>query len=128
MFGTLKVAHAKRTVIFYAHYDGQPVTPAQWSSDPFIPLMRSGPINGSEHEIDWKNARGAFDPEWRLFARAVSDDKASIAAFLAAFDALQATHTSPSVNIMVLWEGEEEAGSPHLVEILRNGTAMVASR
>ena len=127
VFGTLKVANAKRTVIFYAHYDGQPVTPSQWSSDPFIPLMRSGPINGSEHEIDWKNARGPFDPEWRLFARAVSDDKASIAAFLTAFDALQATHKSPSVNIKVLWEGEEEAGSPHLVEILRNNRSLLAA-
>jgi acetylornithine deacetylase/succinyl-diaminopimelate desuccinylase-like protein len=127
VFGTLKVANAKRTVIFYAHYDGQPVTPSQWSSDPFIPLMRSGPLNGSEHEIDWKNAQGAFDPQWRLFARAVSDDKASIAAFLTAFDALKAAHKSPSVNIKVLWEGEEEAGSPHLVEILRSNRNLLAA-
>jgi acetylornithine deacetylase/succinyl-diaminopimelate desuccinylase-like protein len=127
VFGALKVAHAKRTVIFYAHYDGQPVTPSQWSSDPFSPLMRSGPIDGSEHEIDWKSARGAFDPEWRLFARAVSDDKASIAAFLTAFDALKAAHISPSVNIKVLWEGEEEAGSPHLVEILRSNRNLLAA-
>lgn len=125
VFGSLKVATAKRTVIFYAHYDGQPVTASQWSSDPFVPLMRSGPLNGSEHEIDWKNARGAFDPEWRLFARGLSDDKASIVAFLSAFDALKAAHKSPSVNIKVLWEGEEEAGSPHLVELLRNNRSLL---
>ncbi len=40
VFGAFKVSHAKRTVLFYAHYDGQPVTPAQWSSDPFVPVMR----------------------------------------------------------------------------------------
>ena len=127
VFGTLKSAGAKRTVIFYAHYDGQPVTPSQWSSDPFVPVMRSSPLNTGEHEIDWKNARLPFDPEWRLFARAVSDDKASIVAFFEAFDALKAAGKPPSVNIKVLWEGEEEAGSPHLAQILRSNRSLLAS-
>ena len=127
VLGVLKSAGAKRTVIFYAHYDGQPVTPSQWSSDPFVPVMRSGALNTGEHEIDWKTARGPFDPEWRLFARAVSDDKASIIAFLAAYDALKALGKSPSVNIKVLWEGEEEAGSPHLAQILRANRTLLAS-
>lgn len=35
VFGELKTRGAKRTVVFYAHYDGQPVTPSQWRSDPF---------------------------------------------------------------------------------------------
>ena len=127
VFGVLNLKGARRTVIFYAHYDGQPVTPSQWSSDPFVPVMRSGALNSGEHEIDWKNAHGPFDPEWRLFGRAVSDDKASIVAFLAAFDALKAAGKTPSVNIKVLWEGEEEAGSPHLAEVLRNNRAALAS-
>lgn len=127
VFGARKIPGAKRTVIFYAHYDGQPVTPSQWSSDPFVPVMRSGPLNSGEHEIDWKGANGALDPEWRLFGRAVSDDKASIIAFLAAFDALTAIGRRPSVNIKVVWEGEEEAGSPHLADILRGNQALLAS-
>jgi len=40
-------------------------------------------LNTGEHEVDWKSTRGPFDPEWRLYGRAVSDDKASIVAFLA---------------------------------------------
>jgi len=127
VFGSLKSAGAKRTVIFYAHYDGQPVTPSQWSSDPFNPVMRSGPLNTGEHEVDWKNARPPYDPEWRLFARAVSDDKASIVAFLGAFDALKSSGVPPSVNIKVLWEGEEEAGSTHLAQILRSNRTLLAS-
>src|ERR1700675_1107893 len=123
VFGVLKSPGAKRTVIFYAHYDGQPVTPSQWSSDPFVPVMRSGALNSGEHVVDWTNARGPFDPEWRLFGRAVSDDKASIVAFLTAFDALKARGVARSVNVKVLWEGEEEAGSPHLPELLRNNRA-----
>jgi acetylornithine deacetylase/succinyl-diaminopimelate desuccinylase-like protein len=127
VFGALKARGATRTVVFYAHYDGQPVTPAQWSSDPFIPVMRSGPLNSGEHDIDWRSTKSRFDPEWRLFARAVSDDKASIVAFLTAFDALKALGKTPSVNIKVLWEGEEEAGSPHLAEILASHRAQLAA-
>lgn len=125
VFGWLKRPGAKRTVIFYAHYDGQPVTPSQWSSGPFAPVMRSGPLKSGEHEVDWKSAKPPFDPEWRLFGRAVADDKASIIAFLAAFDALKAAGRAPSVNIKVVWEGEEEAGSPHLAEILRNNLKLL---
>jgi acetylornithine deacetylase/succinyl-diaminopimelate desuccinylase-like protein len=132
VFGSLKAKGAHRTVIFYAHYDGQPVTPAQWSSDPFDPVMRSSALNTGEHNVDWKDAAGPhahrpFDPEWRLFGRAVSDDKASIVAFLAAFDALKATGKTPSVNIKVLWEGEEESGSPHLADTLRANRALLAA-
>jgi len=118
VFGLLITPKAKRTILFYAHYDGQPVTPAQWTSDPFVPVMREHALSDAPRDVDWKKAAPPFDPEWRLFGRAVSDDKASIAAFLAAFDALKATHNAPSVNIKVLWEGEEEAGSTHLSHAL----------
>jgi acetylornithine deacetylase/succinyl-diaminopimelate desuccinylase-like protein len=127
VYGEFKSRGARRTVVFYAHYDGQPVTPSQWSSDPFIPVMRSGPADTDPHDIDWKTAPLPFDPEWRLFGRAASDDKASIIAFLAAFDALKANRRRPTVNIKVAWEGEEEAGSPHLADILRQNRALLSS-
>jgi acetylornithine deacetylase/succinyl-diaminopimelate desuccinylase-like protein len=127
VFGQLSTSGAHRTVVFYAHYDGQPVTPSQWGSDPFVPIMRSGPPGTGEHEIDWRTSRSRLDPEWRLFGRAVADDKASIIAFLAAFDALKATGHQPSVNIKVVWEGEEEAGSTHLAQIMREHQAMLNS-
>ncbi len=85
VFGSHNSPGAKRTVVFYAHYDGQPVTPAQWSSDAFSPVMRDG-----ARDIDWKNAKPPYDPEWRFFGRATADDKNSIIAFLAGFDALKA--------------------------------------
>jgi acetylornithine deacetylase/succinyl-diaminopimelate desuccinylase-like protein len=127
VFGYLKSPKAKRTVVFYAHYDGQPVTPSQWKSDPFEPVVRSGPLNSGERDVDLKSAHSPFDPEWRLFGRAVSDDKASIVAFLSAFDALKASGRKPSVNIKVAWEGEEEAGSPHLAQLLRENQTLLAS-
>ena len=127
VFGELKSPGARRTVVFYAHYDGQPVTLSQWTSDPFIPVMRSGPLNSGDRDIDWRNAKPPFNPEWRLFGRAVSDDKTSIVAFLAAFDALKASGRKLSVNIKVAWEGEEEAGSTHLAEVLRSNQAVFAA-
>ena len=117
VFGRLDTPGAKRTVVFYAHYDGQPVTVSQWTSDPFAPVMRDVKATPAT-EIDWRLGLTPLDPEWRLFGRAVADDKASIVAFLAAFDALHAAGRTPSVNLRVFWEGEEEAGSPHLARIL----------
>ncbi len=119
LLGTLSSRGARRTVVFYAHYDGQPVTPSQWRSPPFVPVMRGAPPGEPEQEIDWRKATPPFDPQWRLYGRAVSDDKASIVALLTALDALRAVGRRPTVNVKVVWDGEEEAGSPHLAELLR---------
>jgi len=107
--GDLKAAGSTRTLAFYAHYDGQPVDPAQWKSAPWTPVMRDA--NGND--VDWKNA-ATLDPEWRLYARSASDDKAPIVAMLAALDSLRARNVKPRVNLRFVFEGEEEAGSPHL--------------
>jgi acetylornithine deacetylase/succinyl-diaminopimelate desuccinylase-like protein len=127
VYGALGNARQLRTVVFYAHYDGQPVTPSQWHSDPFAPVMRGMAPGGEWQDIDWRQVHGPFDPEWRLFGRAASDDKASIVAFLAAFDAVRAQQRRPSVNIRIAWEGEEEAGSPHLAQILEQNQALLKS-
>ena len=127
VFGSLATPGAKRTVVFYAHYDGQPVTPSQWATPPFDPVMRSGPLGSGEHVVDWKAAKPPYDPEWRLYARSTGDDKISQLAFLAAFDALKAIGKKPSVNIKVVWEGEEEAGSTHLKEIMRANSDKLSS-
>ena len=55
-----------------------------------------------------------LDPEWRLYARSASDDKAPIVAMLAAVDRLRAKNVKPRFNLRFVFEGEEEAGSPHL--------------
>ena len=113
--GDLTVPNAKRTIAFYAHYDGQPVDPAQWKSDPWKPVMRDR--TGSD--VDWLRAK-VIDPEWRFYARSAGDDKAPIIGMLAALDALQASGDKPSVNLRFVFEGEEEAGSPHLAQYLSN--------
>jgi acetylornithine deacetylase/succinyl-diaminopimelate desuccinylase-like protein len=110
----LAAPNAKRTIAFYAHYDGQPVDASQWKSEPWKPVMRDSTGN----DIDWRGAK-AIDPEWRLFARSSGDDKAPIIAMLAALDAMRAAGVKPSVNLRFVFEGEEEAGSPHLADYLK---------
>ena len=121
VFGSLAVPGARRTIVFYAHYDGQPVTPSEWHSDAFTPVLRD-----AGKDVDWKTAP-SFSPDARFHGRAAADDKNSITAFLAAFDALAATGQKPSVNIKVAWEGEEERSSPHLAEILRSHAGALKS-
>ena len=116
VFGQRKVPGARRTVIFYAHYDGQPIGQKGWISNPFQPSMRSALPEA--RPIDWQSAAGPLDPNWRLFARSSGDDKASIQAMLSALDALQAAHIRPTVNIKLLYEGEEELGSPHFAALV----------
>jgi acetylornithine deacetylase/succinyl-diaminopimelate desuccinylase-like protein len=111
VFAQMKIPRAIRTVIFYAHYDGQPIGQRGWISDPFQPSMRTALPEAKA--VDWQNSIGPLDPAWRLFARSAGDDKASIQAMLSALDALKATHVKPTVNIKLLYEGEEEQGSPH---------------
>ena len=111
--GELSVPGAKRTIAFYAHYDGQPVDRTKWRSDPWKPVMR----DREGHDVDWQNAK-TIDPEWRLCARSSGDDKAPIIGMLAALDALRASGVKPGVNLRFVFEGEEEAGSPHLAPYL----------
>lgn len=129
VYGELLVPGAKRTLMFYAHYDGQPVGQKGWLSDPFKPVLRAGPPgppgNGSDpQEVD---PRGPLDPEWRLYARSASDDKSPIVAILTALDALRAAGVAPSVNVKLFLEGEEEQGSAHLPEILRRNAELLAA-
>jgi acetylornithine deacetylase/succinyl-diaminopimelate desuccinylase-like protein len=117
---------ARRTIVFYAHYDGQPVTPAQWKSAPWSPVLRSRALEDGGTDIPVP-AAGRLDPEARVYARSVSDDKGPIIALLAAMDALDAAKTKPSVNLKVFLDGEEEAGSEHVEALLQQHKALLAA-
>jgi acetylornithine deacetylase/succinyl-diaminopimelate desuccinylase-like protein len=128
VFGEVKVPGATETFVFYAHYDGQPVNPAQWASglDPFRPVYFSGALDQGGTRIS-SPFDGAPDLNWRIYARGASDDKAGVAAILNAYDALVKTGQKPGVNLKFFFEGEEEAGSPHLAEFLTQYKTLLAS-
>jgi acetylornithine deacetylase/succinyl-diaminopimelate desuccinylase-like protein len=118
VYGELRTPGASRTIVLYAHYDGQPVDPARWTGDPWAPVLRDGRLEDGARDVPpaaWKPPLG---PEWRLYGRSASDDKAPIVGLMAALDALRAAGTGPSVNLKFLFEGEEEAGSPHMAALL----------
>jgi acetylornithine deacetylase/succinyl-diaminopimelate desuccinylase-like protein len=121
VFGKLNAPDAKRTVIFYAHYDGQPVDPAAWTDGkPFEPALRSNSIEAGGKRLPFPDKHpGAYDDNWRIYARSASDDKSPIVALLAAIDALRAQRIPLGVNLKVIFEGEEEAGSGNLERTLQ---------
>jgi acetylornithine deacetylase/succinyl-diaminopimelate desuccinylase-like protein len=119
VFGERKVKGAKRTLLFYAHFDGQPVGPeAAWKTRPFEPVLRDGKWEDGGRIVAWANATYPLADDARLYARSASDDKGPIVALLAAIDALDAAKIPLSANLKVYLEGEEEAGSPHLAAAL----------
>lgn len=88
----------KPTVLCYGHYDVQPADPLSlWISDPFDPQIRDG----------------------YLYARGASDDKGQIFCHLHAVKTLLTISKELPVNLIFLIEGEEEIGSPHLKEFLK---------
>lgn len=86
------------TVLFYGHYDVQPPDPVEaWVTPPFEPVIRAG----------------------RIYARGVGDNKGQHFAQLLAIESLLAVHRQLPCNVIVLLEGEEEVGSPHIGDFIR---------
>ncbi len=110
---------ATRTIVLYAHYDGQPVAGAPWDGDPFTPALRRVQNGVAGDAVPLPAVGDTVDPNARIYARSASDDKGPIVAMLTAFDALDAQNRAPTVNVKVFLEGEEEAGSQHLGDLLR---------
>src|SRR5206468_7957248 len=91
------------TILFYIHFDGQPVLPEQWAQkSPFQPVVKKRDADGRWQEVDQKELLGEpFNPELRVFARSASDDKGPIEMFLTAMDVLAAEGKKPSVRVDV---------------------------
>jgi acetylornithine deacetylase/succinyl-diaminopimelate desuccinylase-like protein len=123
VFGKLTAPNAQRTVIFYAHYDGQPVDPAAWTaSQPFEPTLFTGPFESGGKPIPFPHDNpqhpATYSDDWRIYARSSSDDKSPIVALLAALDAMRAKKIPLGVNLKLILDGEEEDGSPNLERVL----------
>ncbi len=88
----------KPTILIYGHYDVVPVEPLElWESDPFSPTIRDG----------------------RIYARGVSDDKGEIMAYIQGVQQLLEEDGQLPVNVIFLFEGEEERGSETLGEFIK---------
>ncbi len=128
VYGEWRVPGAQRTILLYAHYDGQPTDPKQWSVTlPWQPVFRSAALESGGQIVPGPTQGTAINPEWRIYARSASDDKAGVMAILTAFSALKEKGITLTSNIKFFFEGEEEAGSPHLGEIINRNKELLAA-
>jgi acetylornithine deacetylase/succinyl-diaminopimelate desuccinylase-like protein len=99
-----KMIDAKKpTVLVYGHYDVQPPDPLElWKSGPFEPVIKDG----------------------KIFARGACDDKGQFYMHVKALETLIQTNSLP-VNIKFVIEGEEEIGSPHLADFVKENQKLL---
>lgn len=94
VYGHFPAPKGQPTVLLYAHYDVQPTGRlTEWTTDPFEAAERDG----------------------RLYGRGAADDKGGLAVHLAV---LRAFNGEPPVGVKVLVEGEEEIGSPSMLDLM----------
>lgn len=128
VYGEWLVPGARQTIMLYAHYDGQPVTESDWTvTRPFLPVLcpsLKGPSGSQSRQCVHEGRPG---PDWRLYARSAADDKAGVMAILTAIASLKADGRKPTANLKIFFDGEEEAGSPHLPMILEAHRTLLAS-
>jgi acetylornithine deacetylase/succinyl-diaminopimelate desuccinylase-like protein len=95
LFAELASKTGRKTLVFYNHYDVQPVEPVElWKNPPFSATVEDG----------------------RVYARGASDNKGNIISRLMAINALLKVTGDVPCNIKWVIEGEEEIGSPHFFE------------
>lgn len=97
VFGEITGRNKERTLLFYTHYDVQPVDPIElWDTNPFQPVKKGN----------------------RFYGRGMSDDKGNIVARLAAIRAFLDKRGEVPCNIKFFCEGEEESGSINLPALI----------
>jgi acetylornithine deacetylase/succinyl-diaminopimelate desuccinylase-like protein len=119
VYGELRVAGASRTILWYAHYDGQPFDAKLWKQESaFKPILRDGRMEAGAKEIPNFGSSKTYPSGARVYARSASDDKAPIVALLTAIDALRASGQRLTSNVRLILDGEEEASSRGLISSL----------
>ncbi|MFN8469958.1 MAG: M20/M25/M40 family metallo-hydrolase [Caldilineaceae bacterium] len=102
----LEAGDERPVVLIYAHYDVMPVNPLDaWDSSPFAPAVRNG----------------------RLYARGAIDDKCGVSISLAALESMLSAEGRLPLNVKVLFDGEEEQGSPHIAPFIAAHKAQLAA-
>jgi acetylornithine deacetylase/succinyl-diaminopimelate desuccinylase-like protein len=104
VFGQIGDSPDKLTVLYYGHYDVQPVEPLDlWNSLPFEPVIKDG----------------------RIVARGATDDKGQLLTHIKALEAFTKTGTELPINIKMVFEGDEESGAEAFSDFVKNHADML---
>ena len=126
-FAALPMQDDRPTVLFYMHFDGQPVDPSKWSqANPYGVVLKAQ--EGADwSERPWADLQNGIDAQWRIFGRSVSDDKGPIVMMLHALDLLKAKEKTIPYNVKVILDSEEERGSKPLPAAVEQYKDLLAS-
>jgi acetylornithine deacetylase/succinyl-diaminopimelate desuccinylase-like protein len=98
-------AEGQPTVLFYGHFDVQPVTGQPWKTDPFKPVIEGN----------------------RMYGRGATDCKGGLYMSVMAVEAIMANEGKLPVNVKFFFEGQEEIGSPSLMPWIGANTEWLAA-
>src|ERR1700675_2155309 len=113
VFGERRVPGATRTVLIYCHYDTKPIPLKGWlQPNPIEPVFRRGLAESEAPEVPLASVGDDELDGLLLHARGASDDKGPIWCHLNAIELMDAAGLAPGVNIKLIFDGEEEIGSP----------------
>ena len=113
VFGERRVPGATRTVLIYCHYDTKPIPLKGWlQPDPIEPVFRRGLAETGAPTVPLGEIADDELDAVLLYARGASDDKGPIWSHLHALELMDAVGMEPSVNVKLIFDGEEEIASP----------------
>ena len=113
VFGERRVPGATRTVLIYCHYDTKPIPAKGWlQPNPIEPVFRRGLAESEAPEVPLASVGDDELGGLLLHARGASDDKGPIWCHLNAIELMDAAGLAPGVNVKLIFDGEEEIGSP----------------
>jgi acetylornithine deacetylase/succinyl-diaminopimelate desuccinylase-like protein len=113
VFGERRVPGARHTLLLYCHYDTKPIPRDGWlQPSPVEPVFRAGLAEAGAPIVPFEAVAPDALPAHRLYARGASDDKGPIWAHLEALACMDAVGLAPRVNVKLIFDGEEEIGSP----------------
>ena len=125
VYGEIAAPGATRTIVFYAHYDGQPLDPKEWATPPWQPVLRDRPLEKDGRPIPLPAPARSIPSGGSTRARRATTRRRSSRSPPRSTRSKAAAIPLRS-NLKFVFEGEEEAGSPHLAQIIAANKDLLA--
>nr|WP_321232749.1 M20/M25/M40 family metallo-hydrolase [uncultured Psychroserpens sp.] len=128
-FAEKKYSNDLPTVLFYMHFDGQPVDSEKWfQPNPYTPVLKLKDNELQDKTVSLDYALKHFDSnDIRIYARSASDDKGPIVMLLSALKMLNAKEKTAAYNIKIILDSEEEKGSPNILKMVEQNANILSA-